>query len=119
MVGVNPDHVCWVGYSLNKQKSGYKRTIGWNFKFLKCPQDEGILDCFSGDDEHGLVEHSHFAKQAYIPIEKTIRKQLEHLSNQPRHPDNVTHQGIAISQSHMGTCGTMGTIGNYVGTHEF
>ena len=24
--------------------------------------------------------------------------------NQPRHPDNVTHQGIAISQPHMGTC---------------
>ncbi len=26
---------------------------------------------------------------------------VEHLSNQPRHPDNVTHQGITISQPHM------------------
>ncbi len=40
------------------------------------------------------------AEQAYIPIEKIIG----HLSNQPRHPDNVTHQGITISQPHMGTC---------------
>ena len=27
---------------------------------------------------------------------------LEYLSNQPRHPENVTHQEITISQSHMG-----------------
>ena len=29
---------------------------------------------------------------------------LEHVSNQPQHPDNVTHQGIAIGQPHMGNC---------------
>ena len=32
------------------------------------------------------------------------RKWLEYLSNQPRHPDNVTHQGSTISQPHMGIC---------------
>ena len=31
-------------------------------------------------------------------------RELIHLSNQSWHPDNKTHQGITISQPHMGTC---------------